>query len=66
MVILYCKGLEVCVPKLGTKRDETGDLSQIAGTGTVLQMSGLVARDNTGKIREKFGMGLLSTTREKS
>ena len=31
--------------------------SQIAGTVTRLLMSGLVARENSGKIREIFGMG---------
>ena len=31
--------------------------SRIAGTWTGLQMSGLVAQDNSGKKREKIGMG---------
>ena len=35
--------------------DETGDHSRIAGTRTVLEMPGLVAWDNTGKIWENSG-----------
>ena len=54
--------LEVCIPNLGTKRDETGDHSRIAGTGTGLLLYGPVARENLGKIRD--GMGPLGTTRD--
>ena len=35
-----------------TRLNETGDHYRIAGTGTGLQISGLVAQDN---IQEKFG-----------
>ena len=49
--------LEVCVPELGTKQDETGDHSRMAGTGTGLLLYGPVGRENSGKIREKFGTG---------
>ena len=40
-----------------TRLDETGDHSRIAGTGTGLLLYGPVARENSGKIREKFRTG---------
>ena len=55
--------LEVCVPVLffETRLEVT---SRIAETVTRLHMSGTVAQENSGKIRD--GTGLLSTTWEKS
>ena len=54
--LLGTHNLEVCVPKLFLRQDGTGlqVTSQIAGTGTGLHMSGLVAWDDSGKIQKKY------------
>ena len=59
--------IEVCIPELFFSRQDETRLevsSRIAETVTRLHMSGTVALENSGKIRDETE--LLSTTREKS
>ena len=71
ILIAICQILEVCVPELGTKRDETGrdwrpfpNGRDRDGTTSLWSRSSGKFGKNSGKIRD--GTGLLGTTREKS
>ena len=57
--------VEVCIPELVLNETRLELISRIGGTGTRLMFSGLVTRENFGKIREKTGRDrLLNTVRE--